>query len=381
MPGETGPRPFGLPPDLGHGPGEADALLLLRCLLGITPRRLHEVVWKVGSATAAVRAIGAGHAGSDSDRAFLRGAKAADIRASLRRAGARFAQPGHPDYWPAFVRLADPPVGVFVRGHRLAPGEERVAVVGARRPTSTGREVAVALGRGLGAAGVAVVSGAALGTDAAAHRGALDVGGSTIAVLGSGIDVAHPSSNRALLAEIAEAGTIVSEYPPGVPAEPHRFPARNRLIAALSRAVVVVEGASRSGTRITAEHATELGLDIYAVPGAVTNPLAETPLELLRDGATLIRGAADLLADLGLEDRAEARSPRDLPAHEALVFDALRERSLADVIARDAGLSIPDAISALIGLELRGLIRGVGGRYERTFAAGAAPAPEDGRRA
>src|SRR5207344_3031694 len=136
--------------------------------------------------------------------------------------------------------------------------------------------------------------------DACAHRGALDAGGQTVAVLGSGIDVDYPPRNGNLLRAIAGCGTVVSEYPPGVRAEPFRFPARNRLIAALSRAVVVVEGAGRSGTRITADHALELGLDVFAVPGPVTSPLAQTPLEMIRDGATMIRGADDLLADLGL---------------------------------------------------------------------------------
>src|SRR6266516_7075049 len=134
-------------------------------------------------------------------------------------------------------------------------------------------------------------------------RGALDAGGSTVAVLGSGIDVAHPARNRGLFERIEASGTLISEYPPGAPAEPFRFPARNRLIAALSRGVVVVEGAAKSGTRITAEHAVDLGLDVFAVPGPVTSPLAETPLGLIRDGATMIRGTADLLEDLRLEGR------------------------------------------------------------------------------
>src|SRR5262249_58842483 len=125
-------------------------------------------------------------------------------------------------------------------------------------------------------------------------------GGLTVAVLGSGIDVPHPRGNLTLFERIVSSGTLVSEYPPGVPAEPFRFPARNRLIAALSRGVVVVEGTARSGTRITAEHATELGLDVFAVPGSVTSPLADTPLALIREGATLIRDADDLLADLGI---------------------------------------------------------------------------------
>lgn len=376
MSAERPPPPAGFPPDLGEGPGEADALLLLRCLLGITPRRLHELLWETGGAGRAVAAITAGLAGSDHDRKFLAAASVDRLRERLRNAGARYAPPGHPDYWPAFVRLADPPVGVFVRGGALAAGARRVAVVGTRRPSGVGRQVAVALGRGLGAAGVTVVSGAALGVDAAAHRGALEVGGDTVAVLGSGIDVAHPKTNAPLLERIVRVGTVVSEYPPGVPAEPHRFPARNRLIAALSEAVVVVEGAARSGTRITADHAQDLGVEVFAVPGAITNPLSQTPLELLREGGRPIRGPADLLDDLGLPHDPAAAPLRELPPDERLVFDRLSEAMLPDAAAAAAGLPITRTVAALLDLEIRGLVRGVGGRYERVFAPPVPPAPE-----
>jgi DNA processing protein len=150
------------------------------------------------------------------------------------------------------------------------------------------------------------VSGGAVGIDAAAHRGALDAGGVTVAVLGSGIDVAHPARNGACSSGSKRrepSSASIRRHP----AEPFRFPARNRLIAALSRGVVVVEGAAKSGTRITAEHAVDLGLDVFAVPGPVTSPLAETPLGLIRDGAIMIRGTPDLLEDLGLDGEASGK--------------------------------------------------------------------------
>jgi DNA processing protein len=361
--------PFGFPRGFGEGPGEADALLLLRCLLGPTPRSLHTLIWAAGSASRALDRIRRGGAGSDNDRSFLADADAGSLRARVADAGARFAAPGDPEYWPAFLRLADPPVGVFVRGRGLDPGDERVAIVGSRRPTATGRDVAIDLARGLASAGLITVSGGAFGIDTAAHRGALAAGGLTVAVLGSGIDVPHPRGNRSLFEAIESSGTLLSEYPPGVPPEPFRFPARNRLIAALSRGVVVVEGATKSGTRITAEHAIDLGLDVFAVPGSVTNPLAETPLGLIREGATLIRGAEDLLHDLGIDPERLGRgpAPEGLPEDERLVFDLLAGPMLPAAIARAAGLSPADALSALIGLELRGLVRGSGGRFERTF--------------
>ena len=261
----------GFPPGFGEGTGEADAVLSLRCLLGIAPRVLHEVIWREGSAVDAVRAIAAGAAGSDNDRAFLREVVPGDVRRRLTDAGARFAPPGDPEYWPAFARLADPPVGVFLRGRPLRLGHRRVAIVGSRRPSGLGVQVARELARGVAAAGLVVASGGAIGIDARAHEAALDTGGTTVAVLGSGIDVEYPATNRRLLREIVQRGTLVSEYPPGVPAEPFRFPARNRLIAGLSIGVVIVEGVAHSGTRSTADYAVQLGLDVFAVPGPVTS--------------------------------------------------------------------------------------------------------------
>lgn len=371
--------PAGFPPGFGTDPGEADAALTLRCLLGITPRVLHGLIWQVGSASEAVRAIGGGVAGSDNDRAFLREFVPAEVRRRLVETGARFALPGDPEYWPAFARLADPPVGVFLRGRPLRLGHRRVALVGSRRPSRLGVDVARDLGRGVTTAGLIVVSGGAIGIDARAHEAALDVGGTTVAVLGSGIDVDYPATNRDLLRTIAQRGTLVSEYPPGVPAEPFRFPARNRLIAGLSIGVVIVEGGARSGTRSTADYAVQLGLDVFAVPGPVTSPLSEAPHELIRDGARLIRGPADLLEDLGFEAmEVEAVSLDGLPAAEGAILAALREPMLPDAVSRAAGLSIPETMGALVRLEIRGLVQGSGGRYRRTVQLATEAAGEPG---
>jgi len=366
------PRPEGFPSGFGEGPGEADAVMLLACLLGITPRVRHELLWREGSASAAVEAIRGGVAGSDNDRAFLRNADPARIHSRIGAAGARFAPPGDPEYWPAFLRLDDPPVGVFLRGRPLLLGRERVAVVGSRRPSSAGKEVARGLGRDLASVGLVVVSGGALGIDARAHEGALDVGGVTVGVLGSGIDVEYPATNRDLLRAIVQHGTLLGEYPPGVPAEPFRFPARNRLIAALSIAVVIVEGVARSGTRSTADFALQLGLDLFAVPGPVASPLTDAPHELIRDGARLIRGSDDLLDDLGIDAsrRASSVTPDGLPSDQHAVFTALIEPMLPDAVASAARLSVPDTIAALVRLELVGLVNGSGGRFRRASQQG-----------
>jgi DNA processing protein len=254
-----------------------------------------------------------------------------------------------------------------------------VAIVGSRRPTPTGIDVARSLAAGVVRAGLVVTSGGALGIDARAHEGALDAGGSTVAVLGCGIDRDYPATNRALLHEISGRGTLVSEYPPGVPAEPFRFPARNRLIAGLSIGVVIVEGVAQSGTRSTADFASQVGADIFGVPGAVTSDLSQAPNGLIRDGARLIRSVDDLLDDLGIEPGERAITPEGLPSVEASVLDALEQPLMAEEVAAAAGLGLTDAIAALVGLELRGLVTGEGGRYRSTAGrAAAASVPEPG---
>ncbi len=282
-------------------------------------------------------------------------------------AGARLVTPADPEYEDRLLDLQDPPASLFLRGDPLRGLPERVAIVGSRKCSDLGRSVAEDLGRALVAVGLAVASGAAHGIDAAAHRGALQAGGRTIAVLGSGIDIAYPASSRDLLGRIVENGTLVSEYPPATPAGPHHFPARNRIVVALARALVVVEGEAKSGSRISVDHALDLGREIFAVPGPVTSPLAETPLEMIRDGATLIRGAEDLLDDLGLDRIPPPPPPPDLGDDERRVWDSLAGRLLPDAVARRAGMSVPAVVTTLIQLELRGLVASAGGRYERRY--------------
>jgi DNA processing protein len=362
-----------LPDGLGRGPGEREALLLLRCLLGIRPDHLHDLLCHEGSASAALRSIERGQAGTQGDRRFLARADPDRIARDVTDRGGVFLVPGEPGYAPTLARLQLPPPGIFSRGPRLPLGDDRVSVVGTRTPSDGARDVAADIATHLAMHGVVVVSGGAMGIDAVAHRAALDAGGRSVAVLACGIDRTYPRTNQALIARLETTGTVVSEYPPGVPAEARRFPLRNRLIAALGRAVVIVEGTARSGTRLTAQHAETLGVDIFAVPGSPTQPLAETPLELLRDGARLIRGGADLIRDLALEgvgDPARAAAPDGLPPAERDVLRALDRPMLPDAVARKTSLSIGEAFATLVELELRGLVRGVGGRFERTFGGG-----------
>ncbi len=366
---DEAPRPTQYPPAFASSATDRRALLALSALSSLTARKLLEVAAVEGTASACLAAVLDGRVGSRGDRAHAGQADPDGIAARVAACGARVIAWGDAEYPPSLRDLADPPAVLYVRGRDLRSLASPVAVVGSRRCSAMGREVAMDVARGLAAVGACVVSGAARGIDTGAHRGALDAAGTTAAVLGSGIDVLYPPGSRRLLQEIELAGAIVSEYPPGVHAEPFRFPARNRIVAGLACALVVVEGASGSGSMISVDHALDLGREVFAVPGPVTSPLSEVPLALIRDGATMIRGADDLLQDLGFDQRPPSvGGPPELPEDERRVYEGLTAPSLPDAVARAANASIPDAVAALTRLELRGLVRNVGGRYERRLA-------------
>jgi DNA processing protein len=369
------PRPTAYPDGFAEGDANRAAVAAILALSSVTPRKLLALADRHRTARAVLAAIRRGHGSSESDGDRARALDGAAIVGAAHASGARFVVTGDREYPARLRHLADPPAGVFVRGGDLRARADCVAVVGARNASPDGCETAEEIGRGLGGAGVCVVSGAARGIDTSAHRGALAAAGATIAVLGSGIDVAYPRANASLLDRIAAAGAVVSEYPPGTRAEPFRFPARNRIVAALSRAVVVVEGAAGSGSMITADHAIDLGLEVYAVPGPVTSELSHVPLKLIRDGALMIRGADDLLGDLGIAlPAADAPTQEWVAAVEALpgltgdqraVLVHLLAPSTPELLAERARIELPRVMSALTVLEMRGLVRARGGRYNR----------------
>jgi DNA processing protein len=372
VPGERSqaPLPRGWPEGFGAGGAERRALLVLASLRGIAPRRLRRLAWREGTAVRALARIRAGEAGSRADGGFARAADPDRIGEAVAASGAVLVGPADPAYPPLLLDLGDPPVALFVRGRPLDPTPLHVAVVGSRSATPLGREVAWAIGRRLGEVGACVVSGAARGIDASSHEGALAAHGRTVAVLGSGIDVAYPASSRALIERIAEVGTVVSEHPPGTPAEPHHFPARNRIVVGLSRAVVVVEGAERSGSMTSVTHALSVGREVFAIPGSVASPLSAGPLRLIREGARMIRGPDDLLEDLGFDPSSLAEGAlATLPDHDRRLLDALAGPTLPEAVARVTGLPLPAALGALMRLEMRGLVRNLGGRFEPTFAS------------
>ena len=373
-PSEPEPGPA-WPEGLARTAADREALVVLSAMQGTTPAGMMRIANGAGSASATLRAIRDGLAGSPGDRAFARHADADALCAAAGACGARLVAWGDAEYPPQLANIPDPPAALYVIGRQLPEVTAAVAVVGARRCTALGRELAQGIGAGLARAGVTVVSGAARGIDAAAHEGALRVGGATLAVLGCGIDVVYPSASRELLGRIRADGTVISEFAPGLPPEPRRFPARNRIVAGLSAATVVVEGADGSGSLITAEHALEFGRDVFAVPGPVTSPLAQVPLQLIRDGGTMIRGAEDLLADLGLELAAEAAAGRaELDGPEREVLERLVGPTLPDAVASSLGRPVPEVLATLMALELRGFARSVGGRFEPTLKAAARPA-------
>lgn len=359
-------RPTTWPSGFAQGQENEDALIVLTALRGISPRKMLELADREGTAARCLDVVRRGRAGSDSDKEFARTLDPSNLRRAVRASGAAFVPFGSAGYPVQLEGLQDPPAALFVKGRPLPERDGAIAVVGARNCSALGRDLATEIGRDLAAAGMCVVSGAARGIDSAAHQGALAGQGHTVAVLGSGIDTAYPSGSARLIARIERAGTLVSEYAPGVPPEPFRFPARNRIVAGLSAAVVVVEGAEGSGSMISAEHALDLGRDVFAVPGAVTNPLAFVPNALIREGAALIRGVEDLLSDLGLiSSRGVPRSRRtDLTLAEQAALDLVTEPVLAEKVARALGLSVQDALPLLVALELKGLVRSVGGRFE-----------------
>jgi DNA processing protein len=360
---------------------EVEAFLRLKMTPGVGDRRISALVGKLGSGASALRAVLA-------QGTLFQPPEAPPSASRLEKRGVR-ALPMTSEDYPATLReLSDPPPLLFLKGRESLLRGPAVAIVGARRATEGGRSVAEVLGRTLGAAGFTVVSGLALGIDGAAHRGALSVGGRTLAVLGSGLDVVYPPGHRGLFREIGTRGLLLSEFLPWEGAFPHHFPKRNRIIAALARAIIVVEAGERSGALITVDHGLDLGREILAVPGSLRNPQARGTNALIRDGARLIADPESILDEFptlveelaaardnqpegmdggSLEDRyprgLEVRVPKELlPLWKVLG----PEPRGVDTIAEAVGLTHGEVLAGLSALELQGRVsRCPGMRFRR----------------
>lgn len=281
--------------------------------------------------------------------------------------------------YPELLReTPDPPLALFVRGSVGALSRPSIAVVGARCATSGGLEAARSLAKGLAGAGLAVVSGGARGIDSAAHRGALEAGGPTVAVMGAGLDVPYPRENASLFDEVARHGAVISEFPMGTPPQPYHFPLRNRIIAGLSLGVTVVEGKEGSGSLITAASALDAGRDVFAVPGAISSPLSEGPHRLILEGAKLVRRVEDIIEEIPAWADVDPAPPAGEGAgepgraaastKERLLVEAIDSvsGSTADDLAATLDMATGDLLGALMELELKGWIRQLpGGRFVR----------------
>ena len=273
--------------------------------------------------------------------------------------------------FPAHLReIPAPPDRLWVRGRLVAEDALAIAIVGSRRATPFGLELAERLAGDLAARAITVVSGLARGIDSAAHRGALEGGGRTIAVLGCGVDVVYPPENRRLAAAIAEQGAVVSQFAPGARALAHHFPVRNRIIAGLALGVVVVEAAEQSGTLITAGHAGDLGREVMAVPGRAGAPSSRGTHRLIRDGAALVESWEDVVALLPARWRACVAAgppapsagtgdPQDTDPLLALI--GTEPVTMEELIGR-SGLTASRAAARLLALELEGRVRQLPGK-------------------
>lgn len=369
------------------GRGSVADWVALNLLRGLGPILVHRLLERFGEPGEAAYRAGRAALEEVPGMGALRARSVVEERRGLRRRaeaevracaalGARLLTLDDPAY-PDLVReIADPPPVLYVLGE-LAPDPVRIAVVGSRRPTAYGSRVARALGARLAERGVEVVSGGARGIDSRAHEGALEAAGRTVAVLGSGLARLYPPENEALFRRIACSGAVVSEFPLEAPPKAEHFPRRNRLLAALAHGVVVVEAASRSGALGTAAHALEQGREVMAVPGPVDSDRSVGCHRLIQQGAKLVHEAEDVIVELHPELRRRLQPAGAAPTpgggarldglteEEALVLSLLADPEPVhlDVLADRAPFDVAKLQVALFGLEMRGAVEQLPGRY------------------
>jgi DNA processing protein len=336
-------------------------LLTLSLLPGVTPRACRDLGARMPLAAALARPEEHADLLGEPARALLKSGqarrRAEDEQRRTAALGARLVGRDEPQYPHLLRHVYDPPPILYVQGSLVeGEGDHSLAVVGSRAASVQGAALARAMARDLAAAGVTVVSGLARGIDTAAHQGALDGRGRTVAVLGSGLDRLYPVDNTRLAEAVAGRGAVVSEFPLGTTPQPGYFPRRNRIIAGWGRAVVVVEAAQRSGALVTARCALEEGRDVMAVPGHPSFPGSAGTNALIRDGALLVRGAADVAEALGVElpEAAPRASEGDDPVLAALSADT--PASVED-LQRRSGRPASEVLGRLTELEVASRVR------------------------
>ncbi|MBL8131140.1 MAG: DNA-protecting protein DprA [Anaerolineae bacterium] len=350
---------------------------------GIGTRRLRRLIEAFKSAPAIWTAdrtalLAAGLDATTADN-LLRTREMSDLHAIMDRiaaSGARIILQGDADYPAALRMLPDAPPLLYARGSLLPGDDKAVAIVGTRKSSAYGREVARHLAGRLAAAGVTIVSGLAHGIDASAHHAALEVGGRTIAILGCGIDQVYPRDHAALARQITERGAVLTEFPLGSQPEGRHFPRRNRIISGVSLGVIVVEAPEKSGALITAAFALEQGRDVYAVPGSIFSAGSKGCHRLIQDGARAVVDVEDILNDLEITNeqlmtRSAVQETLPLtPAQIALLRLFGQDPVHIDVLVREAGVAAAAVISALTSLELQGYVeQDHGSLYRLNYAA------------
>lgn len=360
--------------------GETRALLALHLVPGLGPRLTKALLERFGSAgrilTASTHELcSVPHIGQKTAEQLVAAMRTVSVDAELALIEQHQVRllPAHaPDYPASLSMIPDPPALLYLRGTLRAEDRNAVAIVGSRQCSNYGRRIAERLAERLARAGFTVISGLARGIDGAAHRGALAAGGRTIAVLAGGLAGIYPPEHTDLSEEIAVSGALLSETAMAMPPRAELFPARNRLVSGLSRGVVVVEAAEKSGALITARHAAEQGRDVFAVPGPVDSPFSQGTLRLIKDGATLVRDVDDILELWGEPAPAPPKPaptpPVTLSDSQRRLLEQMTQESIhADALVQRLGLTISEVSNDLILLEMFGLIRRLpGNRFERS---------------
>jgi DNA processing protein len=300
-----------------------------------------------------------------------------ELAAIRRIAGCRLLNWTEPEYPQTLLQIYDPPVMLYVRGEPQILNLPSISIVGTRKPTLYGSQLAERLGRDLAARGLVIVSGMARGIDAIGHQGAMAANGRAIGILGTGIDVCYPKENKKLYEKVLERGAIISEFPIGTHPAPENFPVRNRIVAGMPLGVIVVEGAQYSGSLITARLAMEFGREVFGVPGNVTQPVSFAPNQLIKQGAKLVTCAEDVIEELPTPVRAmlvQAEQPEaeqrnlllaaSLNNSEKKLYELLsaeETRHIDDIVER-SGLNSSVVLATLFDLEMKGIIRQLPGK-------------------